>query len=106
MNISYGEFLRWIGLWLLMSTIEGPSRRDFSPAPISLFGGAPFRLNNFMSRNRFESILEEVKYTDIEPPTYRDKFHSVRQLISEWNTNIQQNFIPGWISCIDESMSF
>ena len=28
-DISYGEFLRWIGLWLLMSTIEGPTRRDF-----------------------------------------------------------------------------
>lgn len=53
-----------------------------------------------MSRNRFESILEALRYTDEEPPTYIDKFHSVRQLISEWNSNIQQNFIPGWISYI------
>ena len=29
MNIPYDEFLRWTGLWLLMSTIERPSRRDF-----------------------------------------------------------------------------
>ena len=23
-NVTYGEFLQWIGLWLLMSTLIGP----------------------------------------------------------------------------------
>ena len=27
--ISYGEFLRWLGLWFLMATINGPDRTDF-----------------------------------------------------------------------------
>ena len=27
--ILYGEFLRWIGLWMLMGTIVGPQRREF-----------------------------------------------------------------------------
>ena len=53
-----------------------------------------------------EYILEEMKYTDIDQPTYTDKFHSVRQLIEEWNKNVQQTFILGRVSCIDELMSF
>ena len=28
-KVSYGEFLRWIGLWLLMSTVDGTDRFSF-----------------------------------------------------------------------------
>ena len=76
--VTYGEYLRWIGLWLLMSTIHGPRRRDFwSGSPIDIFEGAPFRLNQFMSRNRFEKILQCLRYTNEEVPTYKDQFHEV-----------------------------
>ena len=27
--LSYGEFLQWIGIWLLMATLVGPDRMDF-----------------------------------------------------------------------------
>ena len=27
--VTYGEFLRWLGLWFLMATIHGPQRREF-----------------------------------------------------------------------------
>ena len=27
--VSYGELLRWLGLWLLMSTIQGPKRFEY-----------------------------------------------------------------------------
>ena len=40
--ILYGEFLRWIGLWMLMGTIIGPQRREFwATSPIDAFHGAP-----------------------------------------------------------------
>ena len=105
--VSYGEFLRWIGLWLMMATIQGPQRSEFwSIAPVSLFDGAPFRLNNFMSRSRFDAILFCLKFTSSPPPTtYRDKFWEIREMLEAWNKNMQEHFVPSWVSCLDESMS-
>ena len=41
-KVEYGEFLRWLGLWFLMSTtIQGPQRRDFwSTTEINEYEGA------------------------------------------------------------------
>lgn len=104
--VTYGEFLRWIGMWFLMATIQGPQRRDFwATSPIDIYDGAPFRLNGIMSRNRFETILKAISYTSSTPPTYTDRFHEVRDMIEAWNANMVQNFTPSWISCLDESMS-
>ena len=56
---SYGEFLRWLGLWFLMATIKGPDRSDFwSMTEVDCFVGAPLRLGAFMSRKRFDMILK------------------------------------------------
>ena len=49
--ILYGEFLHWIGLWMLMGTIIGPQRREFwATSPIDAFHGAPLRLSVWMTR--------------------------------------------------------
>ena len=59
--ISYGEFLRWLGLWLLMATINGPDRPEFwSMSEVDCFIGAPLRLGSFMSRKEFEVILKAL----------------------------------------------
>ena len=56
--VSYGEWLSWIGLWVLMSTVDGSDRRSFwSSKEVNIYEGAPFRLMKFMSQNRFEEIL-------------------------------------------------
>ena len=56
--LTYGELLKWIGLWVLMSTVDGSDRQSFwSTHDINIFHGAPFHLTGFMSRNRFENIL-------------------------------------------------
>jgi hypothetical protein len=39
------------------------------------------------------------------PPTYCDRFFEIRKLVDAWNENMVVNFSPGWISCLDESMS-
>ena len=57
-----------------------------------------------MIRVRFEKILTRIKYTDEDPPHYVDRFFHVRKLVKAWNSNMPTNFIPGWISCLDESM--
>ena len=49
---SYGEFLRWIGIWVLISTVNGCDQRAFwSTKAISNYKGAPFRLGMFMTQS-------------------------------------------------------
>jgi Transposase IS4 len=106
-SLSYGEFLQWIGLWFLMATIQGPSRHDYwRQADVDCFAGAPYRFNMFMSRNRFDDIASAITYTSNNPPTtYVDKFWAIRDVVQAWNENMYQCFTPGWITCLDESMS-
>ena len=104
--VSYGELLIWFGCWFLIATITGPQRQDFwSSENVSLFKGAPFRLGDIMSRNRFDKILRSLEYTDRPSPPYLDRFHQVRQLMGAWYDNMRDVFVPSWISCLDESMS-
>jgi hypothetical protein len=70
-----------------------------------MFDGCPVRLNEWMSRRRFEAITRALQLTNQIPPTYQDKFWEVRLLLSKWNENMLEQFMPGWISCLDESMS-
>ncbi len=105
-TLSYGEFLRWLGIHLLMSTCKGYSRKDYwSLKPISPFEGAPYRMNEYMSHKRFEEILSHFSFTSKDPPSYRDKFWEIREMIKIWNTHMDEIFIPSWVSCLDESMS-
>ena len=51
-----------------------------------MFDGAPFRLNAYMSRNRFRKIMHALRYTDKEEPLFFiDRFHDVRQMIDAFN---------------------
>ena len=106
-SLDWPEFLRFVGLLFLMSTVRvGCSLRAwFEDTKPSEFEGAPFRLNKYMSRSRFESILNALTYTNIPPPLYKDKFFQIRQLLTSWNQNMTSTFIPSWVSCLDESMS-
>ena len=41
--ILHGEFLHWIGLWMLMGTLVSPQRHEFwATHPIDAFNGVPF----------------------------------------------------------------
>ena len=105
-EVVYREFLWWIGIWVLMSTVDGADRRSFwSTKNVDAFDGAPFRLTPFMSRRRFEKILDNIGYTKEDPPQHRDRFWEVRTMLQMWNNNMGTNFLPSWINCIDESMS-
>ena len=103
--VTYSEFLVWIGLWILMSTVDGLDHCGFwSNKDINIYEGAPFRLTSFMSHNCFKEILNCISYTSNNPPETLDRFWEVRELIGVWNKNMGEMFIPSWINTIDESM--
>ena len=78
----------------------------FSPTrPVDKFTAAPFRVVTFMSKRRFERILGAIRYNMSKPPSYKDQFWPVREMIVAWNSNMEKSFGPGWVSCLDESMS-
>ena len=58
-----------------------------------------------MTRTRFEAILSALTFTNIASPTFIDKFWEVQQMLEAWWTNMKDNFLPGYMNCLDESMS-
>ena len=72
-KVTYGEFLHWIGLWLLMSTVDGTDRCSFwSTKEVDPFDGAPFHLTKYMSQCWFENILINLGFTKEDPPPFHD----------------------------------
>jgi len=48
--------------------------------------------------------MQALRFTNTPQPQYNDRFHDVRQMIEAFNNHYMENYTPGWISCIDESM--
>ena len=106
--VTLGEFLRYIGLWLVIvkSSPGNMGRGEFwSSTKPDRKKGAPFRLNDLMTGRRFEELTKALCYTTEKAPSYKDPFWEVRQMVTEWNRNMQEVFSPGWSLCLDESMS-
>jgi len=83
-HLSISEFYVWIGCNFFMSCFQGISNQElwWSLSPISMFSGAPFRLNEYMSRNRFLEVSAAIVFTGESAPTlakdgYDDQFHAV-----------------------------
>ncbi len=53
----------------------------------------------------FEDIIQALCFTNHPYPPYVNRFYDVPQMIDEFNEHYMTNYIPGWISFIDESMS-
>jgi Transposase IS4 len=104
--LTKNEFFVWIGLWFYMGCHMGFRRRDWwAQTEPNINHGAPFRFNEYMSRNRFEDILQNLVYTNRTPPAgYVDRFFQMRQMEEAWNKNMADQFDPSWINCLDESM--
>ena len=48
--LKYGELLRWIGLWVMMSTVAGSDHRRFwLTHDLDIFDGCSFTLSNYMT---------------------------------------------------------
>ena len=66
-DITWGEFLVYIGLWFLMASINsGSDRRSYwENSPISPWKGAPYRFNDYMTLGRFEYITASLTFIDM-----------------------------------------
>ena len=107
-QVTFGEMLRWIGIWLFLATTAGHKRSDYwSASSPDLEGSSPpYRFSHWMSRNRFDTILRHLSFAPIaSKPTFTDKFWKIRKMVQMFNENMSQVFSPGWITCLDESMS-
>ena len=59
--VTYGEFLQWIGLWEMVSTVAGTDRRSFwSTRDLDIFQGCFFTLLNYMTHTRFKNFLSNL----------------------------------------------
>ena len=105
--ISLQEFYVWLGCQFFMACFEGIANREdwWSTKPILPREGAPFRLYDYMQKSRFLKISAAITYTTKPPPLFVDKFHDVRQMLDSFNQHYEDNYIPSWMNCLDESMS-
>mmetsp|Transcript_11947 Transcript_11947/g.25228 ORF Transcript_11947/g.25228 Transcript_11947/m.25228 type:complete len:318 (-) Transcript_11947:177-1130(-) len=106
-QLTMSGFFVFLGCIFFMACFKGVSdrRKWWSSLPIHSFKGPPFCLNEYMPYLRFEDIMQALCLTNHPYPPYADCFHDARQIIDEFNEHYMTNYIPGWISCIDESMS-
>ena len=104
-KLSYGEFLQWIGVWILISTVDGTDHHSFwLTKAVDPFKDAPFRVTLFISHCHFENILINLGYTKNAPPPFCDHFWEVREMLSLWNKYMGTQFSSTWINCVNESM--
>ena len=80
--VDLGEFIRCLGCWFYMvCLVDIFNRRDWwSTAYPKMSECAPFRLNKYMARTRFEGILLQLYYTDRNDVEYNDGFLHMRKI--------------------------
>ena len=76
--VTYHELLCWMGLWVLISTVDGSNHHLlWSSKSVNIYEGAPFWLGEYMSHTCFEEILSSIHYTNESPPTLLDHFWEI-----------------------------
>ncbi len=76
-KITYGELICYIGIWFLIATVDGHSKKSFYMDGEDMdrhFEGAPFTLNDRMTESRFDFITKTLIYNKEQKPTYKDPF--------------------------------
>ena len=70
----------------------------------NISGGAPFRLNKYMSRTRFEGILGSLHYIDKKDVGYYYGLFHMCKMEEAWNLHMAEEFNPPCIHVLDKSM--
>ena len=69
-----------------------------------MYGGAPLRLNKYMSRNRFEGILGSIQFTDQNNFEYYDRSFHMHQMEEAWKLNMAEEFNISQINVLYKSL--
>ena len=97
--VTFGEMIHFLGIRLLMSTQQGWSIGDYwnysNEVRDQETCPCPFNMPNFMSFQRFQSIQRFLTYTDVQAPTFIDRFWEIRQMIKAWNMLMANVFLSG-----------
>ena len=108
-ELSLGEFLRFLGIRLLMSTCIGWSQDAFWSSGQDTYdqeqNACPYNVKHFMLYKQFKLVTKSLSYTNVSAPTYHDKYWQVRQMLQAFNDNMARIFLSSWVICLDESMS-
>lgn len=73
-SVTYGIFLRWIGAWFSIATMQAHCAVFWSTLPINASDGAPFHLSESMPHYLIEAVLSELAITKKEPPPWLGTF--------------------------------
>mgnify|MGYP000232579220 FL=1 len=88
-----------------MATIQGYGQAEFwdysGVAKSQEEGACPYNLKDYMSFKRFQAITSCLVFTQDNPPTFRDKFWQIREMVCEWNKSMKE-FVLGWVICLNE----
>ena len=60
----------------------------------TMSGGAPFRINKYMSSTRFEEIIGYLCYILQKDVGYCDGLLHIRKIEEAWNLNMYEEFNP------------
>jgi hypothetical protein len=107
-ELVWGEFLWFLGILAIMTTVSGFKRDDFWSVYRTFDqreNHCAYRFNPYMSKQQFYIIMRELRLTGRLPPCFADKFWQVRELVAAFNTHIASIFVSSWVICLDKSMS-
>ena len=105
--LTYAYLLRYLGLWILISTYSGRKREGFWSVTTFDQEANPchHHISGFMSKRSFNATTHEIMFTNTNPPPYGDKFCQILHMVKAWNDHITSILFCSWEICLDKSMS-
>ena len=76
-ELWYGKFLTWSGIWILRDTIQGQKIESSWTVGKYFFQGTSFWLNEQISRNYFQNIIASIIYKEKYATSYKDNIFEV-----------------------------
>jgi Transposase IS4 len=112
-KLTKGELLKWFGVLLLITRFEFGDRSNLwqSKSHCKFIPAANFGERTGMTRDRFHEIFRSVVWS-VQPPKRPEdmsceayRWLLIEDFVANFNEHRAQYFHPGWLVCVDESMS-